>query len=269
MRSEIFSQGTLMLRVVIQVSMLLAIPLMAFFLYAFPDLAPWYISYVILFNMLVGPGVFRRQRDQRARTRNARPAADHDSFAGPDSVGQAGLGAARLERADDVLAVAAVVGRGDGQHLLEQSAAPCWPIWLIVLTVCLTTATIALFCSVMFRKTSISLMTTYLVIVVLFTLPLGGDVLCRHVLSRHDGGGHRSARRALRSPFAAAFNLPIDTQMPRVKAAPPNWIVFRLVHRFLCGPRRRRASHHGLAVQRPLADGMSRRGVTATLVATS
>ena len=55
MRSEIFSQGTLMLRVVIQVSMLLAIPLMACLLYAFPDLAPWYISYVILFNMLVGP----------------------------------------------------------------------------------------------------------------------------------------------------------------------------------------------------------------------
>ena len=55
MRSEIFSQGTLMLRVVIQVSMLLAIPLMAFFLYVWPDLAPWYISYVILFNMLVGP----------------------------------------------------------------------------------------------------------------------------------------------------------------------------------------------------------------------
>ena len=37
---------------------------------------------------------------------------------------------------------------------------------------CLTTATIALFCSVMFRKTSSSLMTTYLVIVTLFTLPL-------------------------------------------------------------------------------------------------
>ncbi|MEX0977398.1 MAG: ABC transporter permease, partial [Pirellulales bacterium] len=55
MRSEIFSQGTLMLRVVIQVSMVLAIPLMACFLYIWPYLAPWYISYAILFNMLVGP----------------------------------------------------------------------------------------------------------------------------------------------------------------------------------------------------------------------
>ena len=55
MRSEIFSQGTLMLRVVMQVSMFLAMPLMAFFLYVWPELAPWYISYVLLFNMLVGP----------------------------------------------------------------------------------------------------------------------------------------------------------------------------------------------------------------------
>ena len=39
-RSEIFSQGTLMLRVVIQVSMLLAIPLMAVCLYMFPGLRP-------------------------------------------------------------------------------------------------------------------------------------------------------------------------------------------------------------------------------------
>jgi len=54
-RSEIFSQGTLMLRLVIQVSMLLAIPFMAVCLYIWPENAKWYICYVIVFNMLVGP----------------------------------------------------------------------------------------------------------------------------------------------------------------------------------------------------------------------
>ena len=54
-RSEIFSQGTLMLRLVIQVSMLLAIPLMAVCLYLWPQFAAWYIGYVVLFNILVGP----------------------------------------------------------------------------------------------------------------------------------------------------------------------------------------------------------------------
>ncbi len=55
MRSEIFAQGTLMLRIVIQVSILLAVPLMGACLYIKPEWAPWYICYVVLFNMLVGP----------------------------------------------------------------------------------------------------------------------------------------------------------------------------------------------------------------------
>ena len=55
LRSEIFSQGTLMLRVVIQVSMLLSIPLMAALLFLQPENAGYYVSYVLTFNLLVGP----------------------------------------------------------------------------------------------------------------------------------------------------------------------------------------------------------------------
>ena len=55
LRSEIFSQGTLMLRVVIQVSMLLSIPLMAGLLFLRSDKAGYYVSYVLTFNLLVGP----------------------------------------------------------------------------------------------------------------------------------------------------------------------------------------------------------------------
>lgn len=53
--AELFSQGTLMLRLVIQISMLLAIPLMAVFLFIIPRYCPWYISYVLIFNILVAP----------------------------------------------------------------------------------------------------------------------------------------------------------------------------------------------------------------------
>lgn len=58
--AELFSQGTLMLRLVIQISMLLAIPLMAVTLFNFrsdqaPVLAPWYICYALVFNILVAP----------------------------------------------------------------------------------------------------------------------------------------------------------------------------------------------------------------------
>lgn len=55
MRSEVFSQGAFMLRVVLQISIGLAVPLMAVLLYGMPWLAPWYISYVLLFNIVVGP----------------------------------------------------------------------------------------------------------------------------------------------------------------------------------------------------------------------
>ena len=44
-----------MLRLVIQISMLLAIPLMGVFLFWQIDRAPWFPVYVIVFNMLVGP----------------------------------------------------------------------------------------------------------------------------------------------------------------------------------------------------------------------
>src|SRR5262249_59911568 len=54
-RSEIFSQGRLMLRVVIQVSMLLSIPLMAVLLFLKSDMAAYYVAYVLTFNLLVGP----------------------------------------------------------------------------------------------------------------------------------------------------------------------------------------------------------------------
>ncbi len=53
--SEIFSQGTLMLRLVIQISMLLAIPLMGVFLFWQIERCAWFAVYVIVFNMLVGP----------------------------------------------------------------------------------------------------------------------------------------------------------------------------------------------------------------------
>ena len=75
MRSELFGQGTLMLRLVIQLSMLLALPLMAVCLYHPARLG----ALVHLLRRAVqragGPGLFRRQRDQRARAADAGTAA--------------------------------------------------------------------------------------------------------------------------------------------------------------------------------------------------
>jgi ABC-type transport system involved in multi-copper enzyme maturation permease subunit len=224
MRSEIFSQGTLMLRVVIQISMLLAIPLMAFFLYAFPELAPWYIAYVVGFNMLVGP-VFSAGSVTSERERETLDLL-LTTILSPWQILWAKLVSGL--RVSSVLTLfllwplvlAIVMVNAYWTNL---------PVVLgyivIVLTVCLTTATIALSCSVMFHKTSISLMTTYLVIVLLFTLPLAvtffadtffPDTVATDLISK----------ASFTSPFAAAFSLPVDTAMPRAKTAPPDWLFF-------------------------------------------
>ena len=173
MRSEVFSQGTLMMRIVIQVSMFLAIPLMGVCLYLMPQLAPWYIAYVLLFNMLVGP------------------------------VFSAGTVTSERERATLELLLVTILtpmqilwGKlFSGLRVsVVLTSLILWPVllaclmvpryWtnmlgvlvylLIIAATCLTTSMIGLFASVVFRKTSTSLMMTYLAIIVLFFGPVAG-----------------------------------------------------------------------------------------------
>jgi hypothetical protein len=79
----------------------------------------------------------------------------------------------------------------------------------IVLITCLTTAMLALFCSVMFKKTSNAMMTTYLIIILLFCAPLAVHYFALTFFPEHP-----SARviedLGFTSPFAAAFAVPLD-----------------------------------------------------------
>jgi ABC-type transport system involved in multi-copper enzyme maturation permease subunit len=226
MRSEIFSQGTLMLRVVIQVSMLLAIPLMAFFLYVWPDMAPWYVSYVILFNVLVGP-VFSAGSVTSERERETLDLLLTTVLSSGQILWAKLISGLRVSSVLTMfllwpLVLAVVMVNSYWTHLPH-----VFGYLVIVLVSCLTTATVALFCSVMFRKTSISLMTTYLVIVVLFMAPLAityfaDTFFARTVVSQAAG------QLSFTSPFAAAFHLPIDLMMPGATRVPGDWAFFVL-----------------------------------------
>jgi ABC-type transport system involved in multi-copper enzyme maturation permease subunit len=171
MRSEIFSQGTLMLRVVIQVSMFLAIPLMAVCLYMAPALAPWYMSYVLLFNMLVGP-VFSAGSVTSERERQTLDLLLTTNISPWQILWGKLISGLRVSSVltgfllwPVLLACLMPVG-----FWTNLPSIGCY-LAVIVLS-CLTTAVTALFCSVLFRKTSTALMGSYLVIIVLFTLPL-------------------------------------------------------------------------------------------------
>jgi ABC-type transport system involved in multi-copper enzyme maturation permease subunit len=170
-RSEIFSQGTLMLRLVIQVSMLLAIPLMAGCLYIMPQFAPWYIAYVVLFNMLVGP-VFSAGSITSERERQSLDLLLTTIITPWQILWGKLLAGLRVSSVLTMfllwpVLLACVMVSSYWSNLGAVAA------YLgIVLVTCVNTAVLALFCSVMFQKTSISLLTTYAVIIVLFCAPL-------------------------------------------------------------------------------------------------
>ena len=211
MRNEIFSHGTLMLRVVIQVSIALSFPWMAVCLFIWPQYAPWYVSYVLLFNMLVGPvfsaGTVTSERERQTLDLLLTTPISPWQILGGKLI--AGL------RVSSVL-----------------TGFVLWPILLacllisgywtnmpavggylgIVLASCLTTAVIALFCSVLFQKTSISLMTSYLVIVVLFCAPLAARFFAEGFFPDHEATPY-IVRAGLTSPFAAAFAIPLDVEI--------------------------------------------------------
>jgi hypothetical protein len=83
---------------------------------------------------------------------------------------------------------------------------------IIVALSCLTTAIVALFCSVILRKTAVSLMTTYLIIIVLFCVPLAARFFAEGFFPNHEATP-RVIQAGLVSPFAAAFAVPLDVEI--------------------------------------------------------
>jgi len=210
--SEIFSQGTLMLRLVIQISMLLALPLMAWLLFISSDKSPWFVVFVIVFNMLVGPvflaggicGERERQTLDLLLTSTITP--------GQILWGKLLVG----------LRVSCVLTGFLLWPLLLASifVESFWSNWLsvllmflIVLVVCVANGVIALFCSAMARKTSVALLGTYTIILGLYALPISAismlALLQPEMLARESW----IQWSTVTSPFAALFALPLDASL--------------------------------------------------------
>ncbi|MEO8498368.1 MAG: ABC transporter permease [Planctomycetota bacterium] len=210
-RSEIFSQGTLMLRLVIQVSMVLAIPLMAVCLYIWSEYAAWYISYVVLFNVLVGPvfsaGSVTSERERETLdlllTTTITP---YQILSGKLMAGLRVSTVLTMFLLWPVLLACLMVS-------LYWPNLHCVAAYLsIVLLTCLTTATVALFCSVLFRKTSTSLMSSYLVIIALYCVPLAVNFFAMEFFPSHPATQYVEWS-GLTSPFAASFAIPLDMDL--------------------------------------------------------
>ncbi len=217
LRSEIFSQGTLMLRVVIQVSMLLSIPLMAALLFLRSDLAAYYVAYVLTFNLLVGPvfsaGSITQERERQTLSLLL------TTLLRPGKIVLAKLMAAL--RVSTVLTFLLTE-----QILLAYILLPelrnrffTLIIFLAIIAVtCLATSTIGLMCSSLARRTSVAMVLTYLTLLVLFVLPLG----LGWYLERIESFSRASlAGLSVTSPFSAALSVPMHTGRNEAWASQP------------------------------------------------
>lgn len=234
LRSEIFSQGTLMLRVVIQVSMFLSIPLMAGFLFWRP-MPGWYICYVLTFNLLVGPvfssGSITQERERQTINLLL------TTLLTPGRIVRAKLLAAL--RVSTVLTLLLTEQVILAYALVRDLQLQFWtiiPYFLIILVTCLMTSSIGLLWSSLVRKTSVAMIATYMSLMALFVLPVG---LYRWSLSVAQGISDEVLRWILvPSPYAAAMSVLIvgdrptnmggDVQpieRPLAAAGVPIWVV--------------------------------------------
>ena len=210
MRSEIFGQGTLMLRLAIQISMILALPLMAYFLFISPHLIPWYVSYVVLFNLLIGP-VFSAGSVTSERERQTLDLLLTTSITPWQILWGKLLSGLRVSSVLTLfllwpLLLKIVFGT------IQPSDWPALPTMfaylIIYVLTCLTTSMLALFFSTICRKTSTSLMVTYSVILILFVVPLATTFFAETFYPTSSATPVVKVLSAT-SPFAAAHNLPL------------------------------------------------------------
>jgi ABC-type transport system involved in multi-copper enzyme maturation permease subunit len=207
MRSEIFSQGTLMLRLVIQISMLIALPVMAVCLFMQQQLAAWYIAYVLLFNLLVGP-VFSADSLTSERERSTLDLLLTTLITPWQMLWGKLLSGLRVS---SVLTsfllwpvfLACLMPVGFWENMLTMLG-----YFLIVGLTAVTTAMTALFCSTIFKKSSTSLMGSYLILATVFLAPIAARVFTDTFAPRSSAAEAVGVLQSL-SPFAAAFNLPL------------------------------------------------------------
>jgi ABC-type transport system involved in multi-copper enzyme maturation permease subunit len=248
LRSEIFSQGTLMLRVVIQVSMLVSIPLMAVALFLRSDWTAYYVSYVITFNLLVGPvfssGSITQERERQTLSLLL------TTLLRPWKIVVAKLLAAL--RVSTVLTFLLTEQLLLAYLLLQELRGRFWTLGaflLIIVTTCLATTTIGLMCSALSRRTVVAMVTTYMTLLLVFVGPIG---MKRYLQAFQSISEQRLESLTVLSPYAAAMSVPMHLNRStglgneQLQFAPqtlifvtpsiqlPVWAVFLLIYPPLC-----------------------------------
>lgn len=208
--AELFSQGTLMLRLVIQISMLLAIPLMAYFLFIIPEgrLSAWYISYVLIFNILVAP-VFSAGSLTGERERQTLELLLTTVLQPWQILWGKLLSGFRVSYVltmflmwPMILAFVLVL------QVYGKNWAAVLTYFAIVLAAAIFNSVSAMMCSAVCRKTSVAMLMSYSLLIVVYFLPVAAWYIGRSVTGSEEV--LRSIRLAgIASPLMTSFSVPL------------------------------------------------------------
>ena len=197
-------------------------------------LAPWYACYVVLFNVLVGP-VFSAGSVTSERERQTL------ELLLTTTVSPWHILSGKLISG---LRVSCVLTAFIIWPLLLAWLLPPWTYWydsltiiryfIIVALTALTTTTLAMFCSVLFSRTSVSLMTTYVILLLLYAVPVAAWIFAQEfspsmhasLAAGQIATGWGSPYTWLQwststSPLAAAFSLPLTLGDAKNRAPAP------------------------------------------------
>lgn len=219
MHAELFSQGTLMLRLVIQISMILAVPLMTWLLFLRAELTGVYMIYVIVFNMLVAPvfsaGAITSERERQTLdlllTTIISP---WQIFWGKLLAGLRVSFVLTMFLLWPYLLAVILNSAADISNYFMK-----WPSLLtfvaIVMVSCGFNSVVALFCSSWVRKTSVAMMVSYVILIVIYGLPLALWGLAR-TFNVDPQTVDMIQWSGVASPMIACLSVPMDLSNIRV-----------------------------------------------------
>jgi ABC-type transport system involved in multi-copper enzyme maturation permease subunit len=210
--AELFSQGTLMLRLVIQISMLLAIPLMAAFLFIYPKYCAWYICYVLIFNILVAPvfsaGALTSERERQTLELLLTTTLQPWQIMWGKLV--AGF------RVSYVLTMflmwPMVLAFLLGWTMYGSNWLSVLAFFLIVFVAAVFNSVSALLCSAICKKTSVAMILSYCILIVLYFLPVAAWYIAQNV-TNSESVTLTLQQIGVASPLMTCFWVPLDANI--------------------------------------------------------
>lgn len=210
--AELFSQGTLMLRLVIQISMLLAIPLMALFLFIWPMYCPWYICYVLIFNILVAP-VFSAGALTSERERQTLELLLTTVLLPRQILWGKLLAGFRVSYVLTMFLMwPMVLAFVLGMQMYGSNWLAVVAFFAIVFVAAVFNSVSALLCSAVCKKTSVAMLASYSVLITLYFLPVAAWYIATNIAQSDEVLGVLK-QIGIASPLMTSFWVPLDANI--------------------------------------------------------